>query len=53
MPFERVGGVVVLPLGHLADVHHGDVAAAPVLQELGVVDRAVVVDDDRRSAGPR
>ena len=37
----------LLALDHLPDVHHGDVAAPAVLQELGVVDRAVVVDDVR------
>jgi hypothetical protein len=41
---QGVGGVVVLALDHLLDVHDRDVAAPAVLQKLGVVDRAVMVD---------
>ena len=47
MEFQRRRSIVVARLGHLSDVHHGDVAASTVLQELVVVDRAVVVDHVR------
>jgi len=48
--FQRGRGVVVLAFDHLLHVHHGDSAAAAVLQELGVVDGAVVVDHEGRLA---
>jgi len=40
-------GVVESPIEHLADVHHRHAGAPSVLEELGVVDGAMMVHHER------
>jgi len=46
VPLQRRGGVVLLRIDHRLDAHHRDAAPAAMLEELVVVDGAVVVDHE-------